>query len=60
MATNIRKKTIILPYGMKREIARALNINERTVALALKGEITGKKSAAARRLAEAKLKEINQ
>jgi hypothetical protein len=45
---------------MRREIARALNINERTVGLALKGEITGRKSAAARRLAEAKLKEYNQ
>jgi hypothetical protein len=45
---------------MKREIARALKINERTVGLALKGEITGKKSAAARRLAETKLKEYNR
>jgi hypothetical protein len=60
MTTNIRKKIIILPHGMRREIARALNINERTVGLALKGEITGKKSAAARRLAEAKLREYNQ
>jgi hypothetical protein len=60
MATNVRKKMIIVPYGMKREIARALNINERTVGRSLSGEITGKKSAAARRLAETKLKEINQ
>jgi hypothetical protein len=60
MATNIRKKIIILPFGMRREIARILSINERTVGLALKGEITGKKSAAARRLAEVKLKEYNQ
>jgi hypothetical protein len=45
---------------MRRKIARVLNINERTVWLALKGEITGKKSAAARRLAEKKLKEYNQ
>lgn len=59
MATNILKK-IITPYGMNREIARALGINERTVYLALRGEITGKKSAAARRLAEVKLKEYNQ
>jgi hypothetical protein len=59
MAANIRKK-IVTPYGMNREIARALNMNERTVGLALKGEITGKKSTAARRLAEAKLKEYNQ
>jgi DNA-binding CsgD family transcriptional regulator len=45
---------------MRREIARVLNINERTVGRALKGGITGKKSAAARRLAEKKLNEYNQ
>jgi hypothetical protein len=60
MATNVQKKIIILPHGMRREIARALNINERTVGLALRGEISGKKSGAARRLAETKLKEYNQ
>lgn len=59
MAANIQKK-IVTPYGMNREIASALNMNERTVGLALKGKITGKKSAAARRLAEAKLKEFYQ
>jgi hypothetical protein len=58
MPTKIQKK-IILPHGWRREIAHILGINERTVGLALKGEITGKKSAAARQLAEAKLKEFN-
>ncbi len=45
---------------MVREIAKMLDISERTVHSAVKGTITGKKSAAARELAEIKLKELEQ
>ena len=50
MATNVRKK-IITEYGINRKIAKMLKIAERTVGRALRGETTGTKSDAARRLA---------
>jgi hypothetical protein len=63
MVTNIGNKKLarlILPYGMRKEIAKSLEITERTVSAAVQGRITGRKSAAARRLAELKLKELNE
>lgn len=57
--TNIRKKAILVPYGMRREIARVLGVNERTVGRALRGETVGKKSDAVRRLAVKKIQELN-
>ncbi len=43
---------------MTREIAQTLGCSERIVHSALRGLTTGKKSIAARRLAEQKLKEL--
>jgi hypothetical protein len=45
---------------MSAEIAKNLNCTKVTVWTALKGEKLGKKGMAARRLAELKLKELNQ
>lgn len=48
---------LIVPHGMTREIAQILGITERTVYSAINGNVTGEKSAKARKLAELKLKE---
>ncbi len=57
---HINLKRIILPHGMVREIAKMLEISERTVYSAAKGTIKGRKSVAARKLAELKLEELEQ
>ena len=53
------EKRIIVAHGMVKEIAVALDITERSVYNALRGITKGKKSLAARHLAEKKLKELN-
>ncbi len=59
MNVNINKKQqIIVPHGMTREIARTVGCSERLVHSALRGQTSGKKSIAARDLAERKLKEL--
>ncbi len=57
MAVKITKKQIIVPHGMVRKIAQNLHCSERIVHSALKGVTQGKKSDAARRLAELLLHE---
>ncbi len=59
MDVNINKKRlIIVPHGMTREIARALGCSERIVYSGLRGLTTGPKSRAARNLALQKLSEL--
>lgn len=59
MNVNINKKRlIIVPHGMTREIAKSLGCSDRIVHSALRGITSGKKSLAARRLAEQKLSEL--
>ncbi len=59
METNKLLPKLKLPHGMTREIAEILHISERTVYSAVNGRVTGEKSAKARRLAELKLKKLD-
>ncbi|MDR1155836.1 MAG: hypothetical protein LBL04_14110 [Bacteroidales bacterium] len=63
MAVKIDQKKlsrIIVPFGMRNEIARDLDCTPVTVWHALNGRNVGRKGMAARRLAELKLKELNR
>ncbi|MDR1227096.1 MAG: helix-turn-helix domain-containing protein [Prevotellaceae bacterium] len=51
------KKEIVVKVGMVQEIAKALDVTERTVYNALRYITNGKKSAAVRQLAKEKMKD---